>query len=1065
MTYQAKFEGWKSLTLGDLLVAYRKAKADCFFDNAFPTAVKFADYEQNLQVNLEALLKNLQTNGFSGPASLLGECRLIPKKLNCKPDPDAQNGHTHFSDPAKAFKHLLQTHDLTPEFRIVGDFPVDTHIISALWVNMIGHKFDACLAESCYGSRLKRIRDEESLDKKAPKPFHVTAIGSFAPYFQPYQKWRNDGLKAIRNELEQKRQVVAVSLDLRSYFHLIDPAFIAAPGFQAAIGLSKEAGTSLSPAEQEFTQQLANFLATWSAKAQAFGQNLCATPCDISGGLVIGLSASRIISNVLLKRWDDLIREKLTPVHYGRYVDDMFLVLHDPGTIDSPECFMRFLQERLGADIIQPGAVDDDPWQILLGGDYQKGSRIELQPEKQKLFILEGSAGCDLLDSIEKEINDLSSEHRLMPSPDQLEQSTAAQVLSAAGKVGEEADTLRRADSLTIRRLSWSLQLRHVHTLANDLPRDEWKKERAEFYQFAHNHILRPDKMFAHYQHLPRLLGVAVSLGDWIDAEQIVNASFESLSELAANLPSATACINGSDCEIKTECWRYVCGAMAWSFIDIAARNYPLKSIGADKPIPRVNKLAKTFFDHLFNGYASLSELLELPLSSSEFYAKAPLLAVADLAAKPYKHLIKEHRALLFDVGIKKEAGEAAVQALDACGLLNAMELHLFLAQTRGKRYDVDAGSNDMYEPISGLIFPTRPYSPAEIGELLPACIGLQVEGEQGNIQQLAKYVRLLRGVWVNPSLLDEQLAISGKTDDVPNIVVIGKQKKKQVLVGISNLQTEDECWAGSACNKPVLTMDRYKRLSELVNQVIRQKPRPDYFLLPELSLPLKWVESVTNRLLAAGISVIAGTEYRHGKDNQLYSEACLALVDDQLGYRSSVRIWQPKLQPAAGEDQNLIAKFGKSWVNFDRSKKPVYNHNGFHFGLMICSELQNSKERVRFQGEVDALLVLSWNQDLDTFSALIESAAIDLHAYTVLVNNRKYGDSRVRSPAKESFERDMARLRGGKNDFCVTVALDFDKLRAFQSRVKRWPNGDDPFKPVPEGYDISSSRKRLPPK
>jgi len=131
----------------------------------------------------------------------------------------------------------------------------------------------------------------------------------------------------------------------------------------------------------------------------------------------------------------------------------------------------------------------------------------------------------------------------------------------------------------------------------------------------------------------------------------------------------------------------------------------------------------------------------------------------------------------------------------------------------------------------------------------------------------------------------------------------------------------------------------------------------------------------------------------------------------------------------------------------------------------MICSELQNSKARVAFQGEVDALLVLAWNKDLDTFSALVESAALDIHAYTVLVNNRNYGDSRVRAPAKESFERDLARLRGGKNDFCVMVELDIEKLRAFQSRAKRWTEKGDPFKPTPEGFSISKTRKHLPPK
>ena len=162
-----------------------------------------------------------------------------------------------------------------------------------------------------------------------------------------------------------------------------------------------------------------------------------------------------------------------------------------------------------------------------------------------------------------------------------------------------------------------------------------------------------------------------------------------------------------------------------------------------------------------------------------------------------------------------------------------------------------------------------------------------------------------------------------------------------------------------------------------------------------------------------------------------------------------------------------LISKFGKSWKKFsDKEKqKPVYSHNGFSFGVMVCSELQNSKARIAFQGQVDALLVLAWNKDLDTFSSLVESAALDIHAYTILVNNRNYGDSRVRVPAKESFELDLARLRGGENDFCVMVELDIEKLRAFQSRAKRWAEPDDPFKPTPEGFKISKARKYLPPK
>jgi hypothetical protein len=59
---------------------------------------------------------------------------------------------------------------------------------------------------------------------------------------------------------------------------------------------------------------------------------------------------------------------------------------------------------------------------------------------------------------------------------------------------------------------------------------------------------------------------------------------------------------------------------------------------------------------------------------------------------------------------------------------------------------------------------------------------------------------------------------------------------------------------------------------------------------------------------------------------------------------------------------------------------------------------------------------------------------------------------------------RDLARLRGGDNDFVVAATLDIDSLRAFQSRAKRWPEHGDKYKPVPEGFKLNVLRRKLPP-
>ena len=315
MAYKANFTGWKNLRIVDLLIAYRKAKADCYFENTFPTAINFADYEQDLLINLQSLLATLQSeNNFTDDVTLLGECRFLPKKLSInRKKNNVEDSHVHFSNPDRSINKLIKNHDLIPEFRIVGDFPVDTHIISALWINMIGHKFDAKLEECCYGARLKRITSDNLLDGNEEKIFHISSIGSFIPYFQPYQKWRNDGLNSIRDELEKERKVLAVSLDLKSYYHLIDPTAISSKA------LCETMNVNLTSEERDFTDALAFFLNAWSEKASNFGSLATKGDSKINGGLVIGLTCSRIISNALLYEWDKLILEKISPVHYGRY--------------------------------------------------------------------------------------------------------------------------------------------------------------------------------------------------------------------------------------------------------------------------------------------------------------------------------------------------------------------------------------------------------------------------------------------------------------------------------------------------------------------------------------------------------------------------------------------------------------------------------------------------------------------------------------------------------------------------------------------------------------------------
>jgi hypothetical protein len=1051
-------ESWQALQLKDLFFAYRKAKADCYFERSICIAQQFATYETEVPARLGALLARL-TAGEVGDvlAANLGIPRFVSKKLGIEPKQKGKgappDGHGFFSDPSRAFKRLCDTHLLTPEFRLIGDFPVDMHVLSALWINLVGHKFDGVLANSSYGSRLRRYRPEPGSPQGSIGSYHTEAIGSFQPYFDPYKRWRKDGLEAIRTELQADRAVVAISMDLTSYYHRVDPAFMADRRFL------NEAGIELTCWELEFTAAFAAALESWSKLVATKLVELgCSSADSKVGGLPIGLSISRVAANALLVGLDRDIEQGLAPVFYGRYVDDLFLVMRDPGNITEASQLLKFISARTRCFPPAARGHGKDEIYLTLPGGFQGRTTLLLQQKKQKAFFLQGQGGLDLLDNIETQIRSVSSERRLMPSPDRLESMASAKVLTAAGHPSEEADTLRRADGLAVRRLGWSIQLRAVETLARDLREDDWKEERAKFYLFAHSHILRPDKILDHLDYLPRLLSIAVALMDWPEARRLIDATFSALLALQVQTDSQPVKVNGCKApDLRPTIWEglrtttlqlsadAVSRALRWSQRD-----------GGMRPLSE----------------AAIAVCAQVGLGSSfeEIRARSVALRESDWAKTSYKdHLRRDavrHRPAVYDESKLHGLYDHEDDLLEFLRLSADSGTGTGSARVNRRCFDrleeIQAASSLPY------LFPTRAYSTQEVSLFLPdRCVfdGLNLNPAR----EWARYVRAVRGVWVWGSLVSDDLpspeVASEPLLNTARTARLGSGRiNPSVRLGISSLLTKEESFSAAASGRPDISRGRYERVERLINQAISAHPRPTHLLLPELSLPERWIDTVSGLLRDAGISLIAGLDYHRERPNWIHSEAVLVLTDDRLGFPASVQIRQPKSLPAAGEEETLLKTFGQSWPpDFAALQKPAYIHEGFCFGVLVCSELQNVKHRQRFQGEVDCMMVLSWNQDLETFSALVESASLDVHAHIALVNNRKYGDSRVRTPAKEHHGRDLCRLRGGQNEHVVVVELDINGLRAFQSRATRWPSKSDPYKPVPEGYRIATFRRRTP--
>ena len=882
--------------------------------------------------------------------------------------------------------------------------------------------------------------------------YQYEAVGTFDPYFQPYRRWRDLGMAAIRRAIDADEAVVALTLDFSSYYHNIDPSFMVHERFLSTIGLQ------LSPWEIEFTESLVRALKAWGSRAASMIEPDDEVRVGHGGGLPIGLSAVRIITNVLLYEFDEKIIESLHPVYYGRYVDDVFLVIRDSGRLKSTEELWIHLQTCTEPLFKSKGDKPGDV-EVCLDG-YQGETCLRLKPSKQRVFFLKGQAGRDLLSNIAHQVQTLSSERRLMPFVDEMDSSASARALSAATNAAEEPDILRRADGLTLRRLGWALQLRSAEILARDLDRSAWTDKRRRFYDFACSHILRPDKILEHVDYLARLISLAVSLADWTHALRMYQRAASAIETLDAAVNGGTCSINGEEAPASAKVW-----ANFRRWVGNACQEAILRSLPWDSQTGEPRRLTR--------GARQL--LSQVGITEGEAVERALRLRESDWGKRAYK----DHLRLDAEEERVQIPGEADLQEIlsERSDGRRFADLRRFLDSTREeekttgvRRVHWRCAREGAAEAASILPFvlATRPYTPQEVALYLPGeCV---FQPRRAALERWGAYSHAVRGAWRAPS--DD----SGGDDDeaAPRqeggggrglVVDLGGRKDKPIIyLGITSLETTTQSWAAAAAGRPDRSAARYARLATIVNLAIKADPRPTHLILPELSIPASWLETITMILLDAGISLIAGLDYEHYGPDEIGSSAALVLRDDRLGFASSLQIRQPKLVAAPGEEEDLHRSYGKRWKHWqDGRSHPIYIHQGLHFGVLVCSELQNIRHRERFQGDVDLLTVLSWNKDLDTFSSLVESASLDVHAYIALVNNRTYGDSRVRAPRREDYKRDICRIRGGENEQLVVVKVDPSDLRAQQSRATRWRKPSDKYKPAPEGFRISPRRKSVP--
>ena len=981
-------------------LAYRKAKVDLFYSSRCCRA-ELSKYEAKLFENLEALQTCLKAE--KAPEIPRDSWTLVPKSIK----PNDFESELISSDPEYLWSEVCREAKSRKikvpeaEFRIMEALPIDFHVFAALWIQKVGHQFEEKLTDAACGNRLRRTKSGT---------LNALSLGSTVPYLHPYCKWRDDGIKAMQDALDADKKVVAITADVSSFYHKLDVSFMVDPEFMKRIGVE------LTKDEQLLHDMFIESLHDWAEK----------TP--LKRGLPVGLSASGVIANVALFELDLMIKREVAPLYYGRYVDDIILVMENGADFKSSAEVWDWLSKRSDDALLH----DVSAKEIRYERPYLEGSTIIFENDKNKTFVLSGATGKSLLSSIKHEIQSRTSEWRSLPDLPRAGAQLEASLLTAIQSDGISADSLRKADKVSVRRAGFALKLRDVEAYARALDSKEWEAQRHAFLNAFTRHILVLPTFFDFFTYLSRVLNIATSCGDFEHLRGMLTA----LERILFELESCKQCIKAAPNEPRPyrSIIPYFENQLKIRVAESIESSFPLKLSVSER-----------------------SQWLELFESPSGLYAVKTIKAIRaqhrnylkrDLSARPLKNLFVSPRfestsqnevftKWMGDFSSSSLAGVLPEKVVE--GLQTYSEV---ITSAEGKKFP------------SGLAFPTRP---AGIQDLY--LIHSDPFSERGS-QEIADCLLALRGFKPEGRLPRHKKY----NPEAPIDVAYGENKRSKVRIAVASWKTEIGSWVASITRQPDPDRSRLDRLNDLLNAVLRSRERPDYLVLPELSMPWSWFLAAAGKLQGKGISLISGVEYLHGPQDKVYNQVWAALSHDALGFPATMIYRQDKQFPAHHEEIEL-QRIGNRRLRTQLTRwtqPPIIDHGGFQFATLVCSELTNIHSRASLRGKVDALFVPEWNQDTVSFNALVESAALDIHAYIVQCNDRKYGDSRIRLPHKDSWMRDLIRVKGGLEDYFVVGEIDISALRKFQSSHR---SPGKPFKPVPDGFnaDMDPNRKILP--
>ena len=1070
-----------SIIINQLKSAYRKYKTHLYYDNH--SAIQREDlavFESKNFLNMknetktffdkkyiDKTFKKLANNLINDELEyLLDEIEVIafPKKME--------------DNESKIISNFNETSKEIKQIHYFIKLPVEAQILGVLWILRCGYVLDEVLYKNCYGNRLNRHLLESLKNKKEwydlENPNNFSPF-LFEPYYKNYESWRDNALDNVKNLLNNDKHAIMISLDFKNYYYNSTINFEA---LKEDIKKGEELLNESYPFEDEneiFNKKINGKLTDFVEKVfkRYYEKFIVSEYCKELPFIPLGFLPSMIIANWNLHYFDKKILEDAHPSYYGRYVDDILIVLdsHERSNIHEKQHFEEFenandiIKKYLTLDSNEhpmnnifkfeehPHCFQIDSQKINfddnnfikfisnvnfkdksiikvhnLEDSYTNNKiyykNLQIQPNKVKLYKFSHKNSTAIIENFKKEIRKNSSEFKLMKDSDKLIAEFEEKLFEI--DYVESINKLNNINNVKINKFEISKLMSGILNSSTFSSETIPEKTVDKLIEAFEANIF---EFFTLWEKLFTLLYVNKQEDKLVKLIKYIKLKINLLNynpqnneyEFTYSLFDDT----NKDCErVKDTLEKYLYSTLI--------RVLSLKSSKVYEKLFEKNEI-RNHFESTLNMISSSminNSFMKYPLQNTFKIQNQIKLNILD--EKSYKNI-------KYDL-IKENSGNTKDRIF--CGfcypryvklheiILNEIYNFIYFRRCNEKSF------NEKYLDFNKIHSELNFYGQFSTGTVESV---------------LNEYVKTNCDLNCNGY---EDCPV----DEKYNTLKVGNDGKTKLKVGLVNTKLNYNDFEKRLLGKPNLKLKRYNKIKSLINDSIKSKV--DLLVMPEMYIPFEWINEIINISKNQQIGMVFGIEpiISNGYVYN-YIMSSLPFSIDEKYYEA---ILSPRLKNYYSPEEIKSIKSQHLNEPEENKKYYLYNWNGINIVPFYCYELADIESRAKFKNCCDIITVSEFNKDSIYFTNIAESLSRDNYCYCIKSNTSEFGGNCIIQPAKSEMKK-IVELKGGENDYLVVQDIDVGKLRNNAIKSDAITDKKDKIlKPNPPGLNIDIIKERM---